>query len=400
MEILNRKDYCLSCEHILEEKGAIFAPTTTYIAEPTNLITKYCKHCGQKIEENIEQIKTDFNTFKTALSNRKLKVVAYVAPSVRAGIGEYFNITQDCQHKIVTALKMLGCYSVFSMNFGADLTITEESKELTERLKSNTNLPLLTSCCPAWINYVYKVYPQLKPNLSTCKSPQQMMGAIINNYYTQVNNYDASDIFVVSIVPCLAKKLERVRDGINSTSGHDVDACVTTVELASLIKQKGIDFINLPDTPFDSLFEKYSGSASAFGVAGGVSNAVIYNIDSSAKLVNQEFGDVVSKTFLVNGQEIHVAQVEGLANTKNIINNILNNNCKYHLVEVMACTGGCIGGAGQPKSTDLQPRKDILNISKNTSKIAQAKNNTIINNLYKTYLTPKLSKKLLHENRK
>ena len=209
MKNLDRKNYCLSCEHVLEEKGFIFENFPPYIGEPLNSDSLFCKNCGQLIEPHIEQIGGDYNKVITALKNKKLKVVAFVAPSVRAGIGECFDIDNDCQYKIVSALKLLGCHSVFSMNFGADLTIMEESIELAERITNDNNLPLLTSCCPAWVNYVNKLYPTLEKNLSTCKSPQQMMGAIINNYYTIVNNIENTDLFVVSIVPCIAKKIER-----------------------------------------------------------------------------------------------------------------------------------------------------------------------------------------------
>ena len=400
MDKLDRNNYCLSCEHILAEQGFVFEEYPPYMGEPINTENKKCANCKQTINNNLELIKNDYNTFKTALVNNKIKVVAFVAPSIRAGIGECFNVTEDCQYKIVTALKQLGCSFVYSMNFGADLTITEESAELKERLNNNTNLPLLTSCCPSWINFVYKVYPALKKNLSTCKSPQQMMGAIINNYFTKVNNLKSSDIFVVSIVPCLAKKLERQRENINFSKGFDVDACITTTELAQLIKEHNIDFNNLANTEFDNLFKEYSNNAALFGIAGGVSQSIIYNLDKDAVLLEEKITNIKEKTFLVNNKKVCVAQIEGLANTKDVINQILNGNCKYHIIEVMACSGGCVGGAGQlVQNADILKRTELMKTSKNNYCFTNANDNPIIKELYKKHISKELAHKMFHENR-
>ena len=395
--MLNRDDYCLSCEHILTEKGNLFFPQKIVQGRPTNYKVLYCKNCGQKIVPEIEQISNDYNTFLTALSNPKIKVVAFVAPSVRAGISEYFGILEDSQQKIVTALKQLGVHEVFSMNFGADLTIYEESKELLQRLKTNTNLPMFTSCCPAWVNYVCKVYPHLKRFLSTCKSPQQMMGATINNYYPKANNIEPTDIFIVSVVPCLAKKIERIRENIDSGIGKDVDACITTTELAKLIEEKHIDFLNLRDTEFDKLFKDYSGAAANFGATSGVSRAVMLNAFPDAKFTCIEKENFVEYVYDVDGKKYYVACVQGLSNTNKILQEISAGKSKYTLVEVMACKGGCIGGAGQPSASNLDWRKQTLENANLGSKIKNANNNLQIQNLYKTYLQD--NHKILHENR-
>lgn len=400
MKLLSRHDYCLSCEHILEEQGKHFKEETFSVGMPTTLHAEQCKRCGALLEPAIEQIKNDYNTFVTALKSNKVKVVAFVAPSVRTAIGECFNKPVDGQYKIVTALKMLGCTNVYSMNFGADLTIAEESKEFTKRLLSGQNLPLVTSCCPAWVNYVSKVYPTASTNLSTCKSPQQMMGAIINNYYCRVNNLSPTDIFIVSIVPCLAKKVERLTPNINSSIGWDVDACVTTTELADLISKNGIDFNNLPDTPFDSLFKDYSGSASAFGIGGGVSEAVILNLDANAKIKTLQTSPYTIKEAIVNGKKLLIAQVQGVVNAKPILDQIVAGTCKFDIVEGMACTGGCIGGAGQPKTTEqnLKNRRQILATSKNQGVLTTSQN-SMVTDLYKTYLTDELATQLFHTKR-
>lgn len=400
MKELHVEDYCLSCEHILEELGHTFKSHTLHKGLPTSLDIKYCKRCGAPLEPALEQIKNDFNTFVTALNNKKLKVVAFVAPSVRTAIGECFNYPYDCQQKIVTALKILGCSDVYSMNFGADLTIAEESKEFAARLKNGQNLPLITSCCPAWVNYVTKLYPAVSCNLSTCKSPQQMMGAIINNYYCKVNNLKQTDIFVVSIVPCLAKKVERLTNGINSGVGYDVDACVTTTELAELIKDRQIDFINLKDTEFDNLFKNYSGTASAFGTSGGVSEAIILNLDRNAEFQTLQTSPYTVKEVVINGKKLLIASVQGVINAKPILDQISAGTSPYSLVEVMACTGGCIGGAGQPKTTveNLENRKKILQNSKSQG-VLTTNQNTMVTDLYKTYLTEELCEHFFHIKR-
>ncbi len=397
MSKLDPKNYCLSCEHILKEQGFSFLHDDMSVGRPISLHAKKCKRCNQLIDPIVEEIKNDYATFVTSLKNPKLKVVAFIAPSVRAGIGECFNKKGDYQLKIVTALKMLGVHDVFSMNFGADLTIIEECKEFIQRLHSG-NLPLFTSCCPAWVNYVTKLYPELLPKLSTCKSPQQMMGAVINNYYCLQNNINPTDIFIVSIVPCLAKKVERLTPGINSGVGCDVDACITTTELAEIIKQNNIDFLNLPDTPFDKMFKDYSGTASAFGISGGVSESVVLNIDKTAKFKTLQVSPFVIKQTQINGKKLQIAQVTGLNNVNLIIEQIKNGTCSYALVEVMACSGGCIGGTGQPKADlpTLKSRRKILEASKKSS-ILVAGDNNIVKNLYNSYLIGPKAQQLLHK---
>ena len=399
MKNLKRKDYCLSCEHILSEQGYVFIEDNPAVGLPSADKKVYCKRCMQPIEPAIEIVANDYATTITALKNPKLKVIAFVAPSVRSGIGEIFNIDGDCQNKIVTALKLLGVHEVFSMNFGADLTITEESEEFLQRLKSNSNLPMLTSCCPAWYNYVKSVKPSLLPYMSTCKSPQQMMGAIINNYYTKHNNISPTDIFILSVVPCIAKKVERIRPNINSGIGEDVDACITTIELAELIKQNHIDFTKLKDSQFDELFKDYSGYSSGFGAAGGVSKSVILNAFPDAKLTSTKNGNITEIKVETKSQTFYCAHIEGVTNIANLENDIISGKCKYKLIEVMACTGGCIAGPGQPKNIDISHRKQILDNATHSASIINAQNNTIINKLYSTEITPELRHKWFHEER-
>ena len=393
---LNRKDYCLSCEHILSEKGYEFVQDFPAQGTPESTDAIICKNCGQIISPELENVKNDYNTFLTALNNPKLRVVAFVAPSVRAGIGEEFNIEKDCQQKIVAALKRLGVHSVFSMNFGADLTIMEESREFEERLSSGKNLPLLTSCCPAWVNYFKKMYPDLAPYLSTCKSPQQMMGAIINSYYAEQSRILSTDLFVVSVVPCLAKKIERLNSNNNKRVGYDVDACITTKELAKIIKDNNIDFATLKDAQFDSLFKNYSGAGSGFGVSGGVSEAVVCNMFDDATFETRQKEKYVEKLAHTSYGDLLIAQVQGVTNTTALLEEIRKGKCKYHLIEVMACTGGCVGGPGQPSNKNIDWRKTVLQNAKKAAKSKNAKDNPIVKRLYRRYLSPQKAHTLLH----
>jgi iron-only hydrogenase group A len=439
MKKLNREDYCLSCEHVLGELGYQFFESEPVAALPDGYTKKLCKRCGQILNPELEKVANDYNTFLTALKNPKLKVVAFVAPSVRAGISEAFGTSEDCQTKIAEALKLLGCDYVFSMNFGADLTIMEESRELLERLKTGQNLPMLTSCCPAWVNYIQKVFPSLKPNLSTCKSPQQMMGAVINTYFAKAIGVAPTDMFVVSVVPCLAKKVERLTPGINSAKGYDVDACVTTAELAELIKQKGIDFLALNGKPFDQILGEYSAGGAGFGAAGGVSESVIKNIDKTCKITTKsrptEEQPYSIKTATINGKKITFAQVQGIASAGVLVKQILAKEVNLDLAEVMACTGGCIGGAGQPKwgeikknnhvdtrsakdkasgaqqkgskqetrkrvnfANPLPARAQILKNGASASAYAIAKDNPQVAELYKSFLAGGVAEQILHKH--
>lgn len=402
MKNLNAINYCLSCEHVMSEQGFVF--TFDENIAPNNSKKKnICLHCGQVLEPEIEKTKNDCNTFLTALKNPKLKVVCFIAPSVRVGIGECFNLSGDYLLQTVTALKKLGADSVFSMNFAADLTIKEESKEFLERIYTNTNIPMFTSCCPTWVNYIYKAEPTIKSLLSTCKSPQQMMGSIINTYYANKTNTKSENLFVVSIVPCLAKKIERARQNVNISNGYDVDACITTVELAEIIKSKNIRFADLPETQFDSMFNCYSSDAAFFGASGGVSSAIINNIGAKVLEINTKEDDAVVEMLVkIKNKDFWIAKVCGLANVRKIIQDLKNNKCKYSLVEVMACDGGCIGGTGQPKTQaqNLDKRRQLLKVASDNQEVKNTEQNTILTNIYNEFITDDVACKLLHETRK
>ena len=352
-------------------------------------------------------------------------VIVQTAPAVRAAIGEEFGepIGTNCTGKMIAALHRLGFYRVFDTNFAADLTITEEANEFVQRIISHRPGPMITSCSPGWVNYIEYYYPELLEHLSSCKSPHEMMGAIIKSYYAEKHNIDRSQICVVSIMPCTAKKYEKERPA-NSVDGiKDVDVVLTTRELAELIKRAGIMWKKLPDEEFDDdLIGEYTGAGAIFGVTGGVMEAAIrtaYHI-----LTNQElepidftpcrgFEGIKEATLKINGVTYNFAICSGMKNAKIILEQIKNGECKYDFVEVMGCPGGCINGGGQPyvfplflpneddniQDTYIQKRAQVLyDIDKN-KKIRRSHLNHDIITLYKEYLgeygSPK-AHKLLH----
>ena len=352
-------------------------------------------------------------------------VIVQTAPAVRAAIGEEFGepIGTNCTGKMIAALHRLGFYRVFDTNFAADLTITEEANEFVQRIISHRPGPMITSCSPGWVNYIEYYYPELLEHLSSCKSPHEMMGAIIKSYYAEKHNIDRSQICVVSIMPCTAKKYEKERPA-NSVDGiKDVDVVLTTRELAELIKRAGIMWKKLPDEEFDDdLIGEYTGAGAIFGVTGGVMEAAIrtaYHI-----LTNQElepidftpcrgFEGIKEATLKINGVTYNFAICSGMKNAKIILEQIKNGECKYDFVEVMGCPGGCINGGGQPyvfplflpneddniQDTYIQKRAQVLyDIDKN-KKIRRSHLNPDIITLYKEYLgeygSPK-AHKLLH----
>lgn len=282
------------------------------------------------------------------------KVVFFTAPSVRATLGEAFGLPvgTNVEGKMITAIKQLGDVECFNMDTTADLTIMEEANELLARLKNGGTTPMFTSCCPGWIKFCEHYYPEYLPNLSTCKSPQEMFSAVLKTYYCQKNNIDPKDLYVVSVIPCTAKKFEVTREEL----GGYTDSAITTRELAKMIKEAGIDFANLADTPYDDPFGLASGAGAIFGATGGVMEAALR---TAAKALGDPDEPIVfnevrgtqglkEATFTLAGVTVNVAIASGLANARKIIESIKSGEKNYTFVEVMACPGGCINGGGQP----------------------------------------------------
>lgn len=341
------------------------------------------------------------------------KVIVQTAPAVRATIGELFGdkIGTNGTGKMVAALKRLGFYRVFDTNFGADLTIMEEAHELVERIKTKAPLPMITSCSPGWVNYMEYFYPEVAKHLSSCKSPHEMLGALVKSYFAKNNDLDPKDIFTVSVMPCIAKKYEAQRPELKDKNGlADVDAVITTRELGKMIERSGIMWSRLPEEEFDQdLFGSPSGAAVIFGVSGGVMEAALRSADymltgkDSPRIDFQEvrgLQGVKEAEVSVGGVSLKVAVTSGMKNAKPLLDQIKAGNSPYHFVEIMGCPGGCINGGGQPyvkpvflphEADDIletyqSKRASVLYGADQKDKIRQSHHNPCISQLYKDFL--------------
>lgn len=321
-----------------------------------------CINCGQCIAACPTGALTEKDATKevwAALNDPDKYVVFQTAPAVRVAIGEEFGmpIGTRCTGKMVSAIRRLGADKVFDVDFAADLTIMEEGTELLNRIKNGGVLPMITSCSPGWIKYCETFYPDFIPNLSTCKSPNQMQGAVTKTYFAKQNDLDPRDIYVVSVMPCTAKKFEIARPEFGRDGYRDVDANLTTRELARMIRQAGLDFVHLPDEEFDDMLGESTGAAVIFGVTGGVMEAAlrtVVDVLTGEDMPRLEYADVrglegiKEATVNVNGTDIKVAIVHGTANAAKLLNAIRAGEKTYHFIEVMGCPGGCVTGGGQP----------------------------------------------------
>jgi NADH-quinone oxidoreductase subunit G/NADP-reducing hydrogenase subunit HndD len=302
-----------------------------------------------------------------AINDPEKFVILQTAPAIRVSIGEPFGLPPGTvtTGKMVAAFRRLGFDRVFDTNFAADLTIIEEGHEFIARLKQGGKLPLITSCSPGWIKFMEHFYPELMENVSTCKSPQQMFGAVAKTYYAQKLGIDPKDMVVVSIMPCTAKKFECQRDEMCASGFRDVDFSLTTREAARMLKEKGIDLKEMPEEDFDDPLGISTGAAAVFGATGGVMEAAlrsVYEILTGKTLERLDFysvrgmDGVKEATVDINGMEVHVAVAHGLGNARKVLDQVKAGRSKYHFIEIMACPGGCIGGGGQPIPTNLEIR--------------------------------------------
>ena len=334
-----------------------------------------CINCGQCANycptESISE-RLDFMKVERLLSDPEKIVVVSLAPAVRVALGEEFGLEagKNIYKKIITALRKLGFKYVFDITFGADLTVMEEALELVDRVKNNKNLPMFTSCCPSWVKYAEIFYPELIPNLSTCKSPIAMQSTTIKTYFAEKEGIDLEKMINVVVAPCTAKKYEVKRSELNVTK-RDTDYVLTTRELAKMIKEANIDLLKLEDGKFDSPLGLGSSMGVIFGSSGGVSEAALRTAYhyitgedlSDEKLVfsNARGMNGIKETELDAGDiKIKVAIVNGMKNFKTLIDKIKDGTADYHFVEVMNCTGGCIAGGGQPKLTLLEMKDKKL----------------------------------------
>ena len=380
-----------------------------------------CTFCGQCIEACPTGALHEKETIKEAWAKLKdpdTYVIAQTAPSIRVALGEEFgmDIGTNVEGKMITALKRLGFNKVFDTNTGADFTIMEEATEFVERFKENAELPMMTSCCPGWVRYIEENYPELLPHLSSCKSPHQMFGTLLKTYYAKKENIDPSKIYVISIMPCVAKKFEAIRPEMKNDGLYDVDNVITTRELSRMIKQANIEFTKLEDSEFDNPMGEATGAAAIFGTTGGVMEAALRtagDLLTGEDLEKIDFKEVrggkgIKKaTVNIAGKEIKVVAASGLKNAREILEEIKSGKADYQFVEIMACPGGCIMGGGQPiKSSKIRADVDVRKLRSEAlytidekSTIRKSHENPVLKTIYKEYLgNPggELAHKLLH----
>ncbi len=340
-----------------------------------------------------------------AINDPDKYVVVQTAPSVRAGLGEEFGYPMgtDVEGKMAAALRRCGFDKVFDTDWGADLTIMEEANELIERIRNDGELPMITSCSPGWVKYCEHYFPDLLPHLSTCKSPQQMFGAMLKTYFAEKEGIDPKKIVSVSVMPCTAKKFEIGRDDESAAGVPDVDIALTTRELARLIRRCGVDFCSLPDEGFDSPMGESTGAGVIFGATGGVMEAALRTAVETLtgeELADVEFKDVrgtqgiKEASYDVAGKKINVAVASGLSNARELLEKVRAGECDYQFIEIMCCPGGCVNGGGQPRVssevrsfTDVQGiRASVLYKNDENKPIRESHKNPEMIKLYEDYL--------------
>ncbi len=377
-----------------------------------------CVECGQCIAvcpTGALYEKDQTEEVWAALRDPEKRVVVQTAPSVRAGLGECFGmpIGTNVEGKMAAALRRLGFDDVFDTNLSADLTIVEEANELVERIKTGGTLPMITSCSPGWINYCEHYYPEFIPNLSSCKSPQQMFGALTKSWYADKLGIDPKNIYMVSVMPCTAKKFECSRDGQSAMGVPDVDVAITTRELGRMIERAGIDFANLPDEDFDEPLGISTGAGVIFGATGGVMEAALRTAaewitgDTAAPVEFHEVrgtDDIKEATYKVGDLTLNVAVTSGLKNAKEVLEAVKRGEKNYQFIEIMCCPGGCVNGGGQPiqpasirNNLDLRALRAKALYSEDERKtLRKSHDNPVLKEIYKTYLEKPGSEKAHH----
>ncbi|MBE7065829.1 MAG: 2Fe-2S iron-sulfur cluster binding domain-containing protein [Ruminococcaceae bacterium] len=385
------------------------------------LVQTPCVACGQCIAVcpvGALTEKSAIDDVWAAIADPKKHVVFQTAPAVRVSIGEAFGMPIGSRPtgKMVTAIRMLGVDKVFDTNTGADLTIMEEGTELLDRIKNGGKLPMITSCSPGWIKFCEHNYPDFLDNLSSCKSPHQMLGAVLKTYYAEKMGIDPASIYVVSVMPCTAKKYESKRSEMKVNDLCDVDAVLTTRELAQMIKESGIDFVNLTDSDFDNPLGNASGAGVIFGATGGVMEAALRTVNDvltgeEAPVEKIEYHAVrgvegiKEATVNIAGKDIRVAVASGLGNARKLLDSIRAGEADYDFIEIMACPGGCVNGGGQiiqPSSirswTDLRAVRAAAAYQEDCDlPIRKSHHNPFVKALYDEYYGEPGSEKAHHE---
>ena len=416
--LVRDNEKCILCRRCVSvckkvQEVAVIAPSrrgfNTHIAcaFESDLNDAPCVACGQCVAvcpTGALREREEIDNVRDAINDPEKVVVVAAAPAVRAAIGEEFGypIGTNTEGKMFTAMRMLGFDKVFDVNFGADLTIMEEANELLHRVKEGGTLPMFTSCSPGWIRFVEYYYPELIPNLSSCKSPMQMFGATVKTYWAQKEGIDPKNIYVVGVMPCTAKKFEKTRDNESASGYPDIDAVLTTRELAKMIKNSGILYNELPDGTFDNPLGEFTGAGVIFGATGGVMEAALRT--AAEELTGKPLDSVDFKQvrgvkgikeaeYDLNGTKVKVAVASGLTNAKELCEKIKKGECDYTFVEVMCCPGGCVNGGGQPiqsaytrRQVDLRSKRaKALYDEDKKATVRKSHENPAIQQLYKDF---------------
>ena len=416
--LVRNNNKCILCRRCVaackEQHVGVIGPnnrgfdTTIGCAFDQNLADVACVSCGQctvVCPTGALVVKDETTKVFEAIADPEKVVIVQTAPAVRAALGEEFGLPMgtNVEGKMVAALKRLGFDKVFDTNFGADLTIVEEGTEFINRVKNGGVLPMITSCSPGWVKFCEHYYPDLLPNLSTCKSPQQMTGAIIKSYYAEKEGIDPKNIVSVSVMPCTAKKFEHKREDEGKDGIQDVDIVITTRELADMIKRAGLQFTALPDEEYDPALGLFTGAAVIFGATGGVMEAALRSVAdilTGEELEQIDYTEVRGTepikyaTYNVAGMEVKVAVTSGLSNAAKLLDDIRAGKADYQFVEIMCCPGGCVNGGGQPivpaeirNYTDIRAeRAKVLYAEDAGLPLRKSHESPIVKKLYEDYL--------------
>lgn len=426
--IVRNPDKCIlcgRCVRVCEEIQGVAAIDFTQRGFDTIVVPAFngdlsetkCTNCGQCVlvcpTGAIHEVSA-VDTVMEVLQDSSKHVVVQTAPAIRFSLGEFYGLApgENVTGKMVTALRRMGAKQVFDTDFTADLTIMEEANELIERItKGDKPLPMFTSCCPAWVKYIEQNNPEMIPHISSCKSPQQMMGSLIKRYFAEQEGIDPDNLFVISVMPCTAKKYEAKRPEMGSGGIHEVDAVLTTREAARLIDQFGIDFARLPEGEFDEIIGQTSGSGDVFAASGGVMESALrtaYNMLTGEHMENLDFiavrgfEGIKEAEVTVGGKTIKVAVANTLSKAAELVEQVKENPDEYAFIEVMSCPGGCVGGGGQMYGWDsdrIKQRLQAVYDVEKTRAIRRSYQSQRIQDLYNTYLEYPGSKRcheLLH----
>ena len=380
-----------------------------------NLADTNCVSCGQcrvVCPTGALTIRNCMESVWQALGDKNTRVVAQIAPAVRVAVGEAFGLPkgENAMGKIVAALHRMGFDEVFDTTYTADLTIMEESAEFLDRVAKGEKLPLLTSCCPAWVKFVENEYPEFKPNISTCRSPQQMFSAILKDYYRDEANAKGKKTFVVSIMPCTAKKMESYREDAYTYGEKDTDAVLTTSELIRMIKSHGVSFDQMESEACDMPFGIGSGGGVIFGATGGVTEAVLRRLveghdpatlNAVANMGARGSDGIKEFTVPYNGIDVKICVASGLANARKVLEAVKSGEKEYHFIEIMACPGGCVMGGGQPihgtKALRAETRTKGLYAADGEMVIKKSNENPLMDVFYNGFFKGK-AHELLHNH--